>query len=341
MDHNGLQIPEEFGDVVSELDACENTCGLYDHSYRGILRITGDTAQDFLHRMSSNPVNDLKVGQGMETVIPTAEGRFVDWITLYRMDEKELLAVTSAGAADKIVEFLHGYIFFKDDVQFEEVSSQWAILEVIGPGSESAVTTAFPGDLVFRDLYKMTETELSGVPVFLTRINGISDVQLQILSPVSVAEEVYDRLLKSDQHIIPVGYRAYELKRIMSGYPKFGREITDEFMLTEAHLDTALNLESGCFTGQEVIARTLNYDKVKQHLCHFEFSKRCDFSVPVDIKKDGRVAGKLTSAAYHPVMEKTVSLGYVKTKYVEEDTSFDLDTKTDYSATLKKVTEYI
>jgi folate-binding protein YgfZ len=333
------QIPSDYGDVAAELHAMNEHCGLIDKSYFGLIRITGETAQDFLHRMTSNPVNNLQVGEGMETVVPTAEGRFVDWITVYRIDENEMLAVTSAGAEEHIITFLQGYIFFKDDVHFEPVNSEWTLLQLSGPSAEPVVQASFPGNLNFETPYVLRECELHETPLFISRVHGISENDLQILCPASISEAVYEKLMSADKNLRPVGFEAYEIQRITSGLPAYGHEITDEYMLTEAHLETALNLESGCFTGQEVIARTLNYDKVKQHLCHFLIKDNCDISVPADLKQDGRTVGKLTSVVFEPIEERIVALGYVKTKYLKEEATFGIADTDRVTVRLIKKTE--
>lgn len=339
MEFQEWRIPSDFGDMSAELNAMNTYCGLIDKSYVGVLRITGDTAQDFLHRMTSNPVNNLQVGEGMETVIPTAEGRFVDWITVYRMKENELLVVTSPSAENHIIEFLQGYIFFKDDVHFEKVNNDWALFQVTGPDASQVVQTSFPGDLKLERLYSLTECELNETPVFISRIHGLTENDIQLFCPASIAQTVYEKLLNVDKNVSQVGFHAYEIQRITSGLPRYGNEITDEYMLTEAHLETALSLDSGCFTGQEVIARTLNYDKVKQHLCHFLIKEKCDISVPADLKQEKRTTGTLTSAVFDPRQGHTVGLGYVKSKYLEKDSTFGIADKDGVRALLIKKTE--
>ena len=52
-----MSIPVDYGNVINELDAINNTLGLLDRSYLGKLLVKGKDIKDLLNRISKN---DLK-----------------------------------------------------------------------------------------------------------------------------------------------------------------------------------------------------------------------------------------------------------------------------------------
>ena len=49
-------------------------------------------------------------------------------------------------------------------------------------------------------------------------------------------------------------------------YPARMRELTEDYTPLEARLDAAVSLKKGCYTGQEVLARQVNYDKITRRM---------------------------------------------------------------------------
>jgi folate-binding protein YgfZ len=57
-----------------------------------------------------------------------------------------------------------------------------------------------------------------------------------------------------------------EALRVEKGIPAWGSELSDQVTPLEAGLRAAISDNKGCYTGQEVIARQLNYDKVTRRM---------------------------------------------------------------------------
>ena len=59
---------------------------------------------------------------------------------------------------------------------------------------------------------------------------------------------------------------SYEARRIELGRPRPGQELTDAFTPLETGMVWVCAENKGCYTGQEIIARQLTYDKVTRSL---------------------------------------------------------------------------
>lgn len=339
MTFQGIEIPADYGKPETEYEAFEKTCGVMDRSNLGRIRISGSTAQDFLHRMTSAPVNNLQVGQGMESIVTTSEGRFVDWVTIYLPSDDHLVMVTGAGAAKQVIDFFEGYIFFKEDVEFQDTSEEFTQLQLSGPNA-LALSASLGIDLSKANLYDMLSTDFGDSKLWVSRVNDVTGRDVHLFCLADRSELLWEKLQEAEVEWKPVGFSAYSLRRIEAGLPVYPNEIIDQYMMLEAHLMRAVDLESGCFNGQEVVARTYNYDKIKQHLCRLEIDAAAELSPPVTVYSEDKRIGILTSAAPKLSGDSTVGLGYIRTKYVEPKTEITIkDDDKFYNGTLLGKTE--
>lgn len=115
-----------------------------------------------------------------------------------------------------------------------------------------------------------------------------------------------------------------ELLRIERGIPRWGDELSEETLPQEAGLDQiAVDFKKGCYVGQEVVSRIHSVGRVNRYLCGFvgEFDPLKGRAATLLASNDHK-AGRLTSAAYHPELQQTVSLGYVNAR--APDSSFSV-----------------
>jgi folate-binding protein YgfZ len=88
----------------------------------------------------------------------------------------------------------------------------------------------------------------------------------------------------------------------------------DDYNPLEAGLIGSIDFAKGCYIGQEVIARLDTYQKVQKRLVKLSFEAGSSVSPGTSLKQEGRVVGKVTSAAVIPTTGETIGLAYVRTK---------------------------
>jgi folate-binding protein YgfZ len=103
---------------------------------------------------------------------------------------------------------------------------------------------------------------------------------------------------------------AYHARRIELGRPLPGAELTGEYNPLEAGLAWACAENKGCYTGQEIIARQVTYDKVTRTLAGIVSDQ--PLSVGSALSVGSRAVGAITSAAYSPLLGMPISLAIVK-----------------------------
>ena len=58
----------------------------------------------------------------------------------------------------------------------------------------------------------------------------------------------------------------YETLRVEAGLPAVGHELTEDYTPHETNLAAWISETKGCYTGQEILARQVTYDKITRHL---------------------------------------------------------------------------
>jgi folate-binding protein YgfZ len=182
-----------------------------------------------------------------------------------------------------------------DKVAVSDESNQYTQIDLIGPRAAEVLTT----------LSISAPSRVGGV--IQTTVQGISLTVLGLgewsLYPayrlcVSSAEEYSLARLLKDHGVIQIGSQTHDVLRIEAGIPGRARELTPEYTPLEVRLEHAISDTKGCYTGQEVIARQISYDKVVRHLVGVKLSNQVE--VGTELRAEGRPVGVLTSVGESP-----------------------------------------
>mgnify|MGYP002682561838 CR=1 FL=1 len=114
---------------------------------------------------------------------------------------------------------------------------------------------------------------------------------------------------------------AYDYLRIEAGRPRFGRELTLDYIPLETGLWDDVSFSKGCYTGQEIIARMESRGKLAKRLTRLRPAE--PVAAGAEIVANGRPVGTITSAADGPA--GPVALGYVKTAVLDEGAELSVD----------------
>jgi folate-binding protein YgfZ len=284
----------------------------------GLLAVSDADRSDFLHRMTTNNINALKPGQSCVTVLtsPTARTLFV-FAVICRSDELWLLP--AAGQALALERHLRGQIFFMDKVKVRNLSNDFARLRVMGSSaSVDEVVAALGVDL--RQSPEGSWQEQAGVLAVKQTLYDLPGYAL------IVAAERQPSVLDALQAAGAVALAdnsAYHARRVELGRPLPGAELTEEYNPLESGLAWACADNKGCYTGQEIIARQITYDKVTKTLAGVRSEQL--LAPGANLHADGRAVGTVTSAAYSPALDAPIALAIVKRPHNAPGTELTVD----------------
>ena len=268
----------------------------------GVLRLTDVDRQDFLQRMTSNNITVLRTGQSAVTVLTSPTARVVYVFTVIARAD-DLLLLPAPGQTQLVARYLRGQIFFMDKVKVGDLSEQWARLRLMGPHAHKAIAAlgVDAATLPTNGVHLQDDLIIVAQPHY--EVPGF-----ELLVPTEQVAKTNEILLAAGAHAI--SDTAFDARRIELGRPAAGTELLDEYNPLEAGLAWACAENKGCYTGQEIIARQITYDKVTKTLVGL----RVDGIVAKgsEVLVEGRAVGTVTSVAHSPSLNAPIALAIVK-----------------------------
>jgi folate-binding protein YgfZ len=269
----------------------------------GVLRLTDADRSDFLHRMTTNNINALRPGHSAVTVLTSPTARMLYVFTVV-CQEDALLLLPALGQTQPLARHLRGQIFFMDKVKVADVSGELARLRLLGPQAAGVLAqigvdaTAVQANAVLtHDDWLIVAQPHYEVPGF------------ELVVPAVRQAEMTAVLAGAGAFVLD-NAATYDARRIELGRPVAGSELTDEYNPLEAGLAWACSDNKGCYTGQEIIARQITYDKVTRTLVGLVATQPLTPSAEVMV--DGRSVGQITSAAHSPTLDAPIALAVIK-----------------------------
>jgi folate-binding protein YgfZ len=312
--YSGSEI-KFFTNVEEEYKSCKHGVGISLSFNKTIIKLTGKDTLEFLHRVSTNAVKDLNPFYRIPTLFLNEKGRFIDRTTLLNLDNHFLLIGSSNN--NRLLNWINKYII-NEDIQTSDVSGNYAVIDLVGPQSESFLTLIIGKEIKSLNGNNILNSNVDGFNFFLfanQEINGLKYYRILLLTEQLNGFINYIIDNKSVFDVNFVGSDAFEIFRIESGVPMHPSEINDHFNPHENNLLYEVSFTKGCYIGQEVIARLHTYDKVQFNLVGLVFDEYVNAELPIPIYSDlNEEIGQVTSIAKSFLLEKNIGLGFIRMK---------------------------
>lgn len=322
--------------TTSGYEAVRRTAGLVERPDRALLGVTGADRTAWLQGLLTNDVAALAPGHGCYAAHLTPQGRMVADLRVLRTDASSLLDVPAA-ARDRLLERFDMFII-TEDVRVTDLSQIVVRLGVHGPAAPDVLARSLaargePAATLEARLAALDEHEslrvglagprdgaldfaaagFGGLLVTATRDYGVPGFDL-----FADADELAAlRAALAASGVLLVDAASEHVLRVEAGRPLFGVDMDEETIPLEAGIeDRAISFTKGCYVGQEVIVRVRDrgHGRVAKRLVGLsaeaeEHGARVAAGDTLVIA--GREAGRLTSVAFSPALERTIALGYV------------------------------
>lgn len=292
--------------------AAQETAVIVDRSQLGMLKLTGETRLDLIHRMSTQAVNGLQSGQGTATVLTTDIGRIIDRLILYASSDT-VYALTSENNGDNIARYLMRFVFFNDDFHLQDLSAETAVFAIYGPQAGEKLAQAGFSE-VDLPLHHWRQAEVAGVTAYLHRTDPIAGSGYFVMAAAADRAALWAHLLAAG--LVAADEAAFDFLRIEAGRPRYGHELTGDYIPLEADLWADVSFKKGCYTGQEIIARMESRGRLAKRLVKLQSSE--PLAAGQQLTANGKNAGTVTSTAVGP--DGPIGLGYVKTAVLDAGT---------------------
>jgi folate-binding protein YgfZ len=286
---------------------------LRDEGDHARLWLDGEDRIAFLQRISTNDVR-LIPGQGTVTVLTSPAARIQAVLTVLALPAG-LLLLAGPGQGPAIFNTLRTQIFFNDKVNLEGRGGALAQFSLLGPRA-AGLLAQVAGDVADLPLFGWRTLPIAGVDVTLQRGEGLGSDGFTLLAPTPAALAVKAALLRAGA--VALDEAAYHVLRVEAGVPAPGFELTEQVNPLEAGLRRFCNDHKGCYTGQEIIARQITYDKVTTHLVGLLLDGMV--APEAKIMAEGKQAGWVSSAAHSIALQRPIALAFVRRPHHEPGT---------------------
>ncbi len=253
---------------------------LYPVNDCSLLKVTGTDAASFLQGQLTCDVNALSSENSFFAALCNPKGRVISTCLIFKQDKDFLLLVPTV-LFEKVKNTLQKYIL-RAQVHLQAVSTELC-LSGLSTDQDTANRLAFP-TLTFA--YQHNWLKLPGW-------------QYLFIANVADSIKLWNTLLQ--QGFTLQAAENWQAVSIQAGLAWLNNKNSEEFIPQMLNVDKlgGISFSKGCYTGQEVIARTHYLGQSKRELVVAQCDTVLDFATDDDFKilnASGQVVGQLVSA---------------------------------------------
>lgn len=307
LDEIGEQtVPSRFARPYRSHEAVRSGVGVTQHPW-GVVTVAGDDRHTFLNDTLTMRVPTTE-SVGRYGFLLDPDGRIE--VDLYVIDVGDrYLCLCAPGAAAELAPWLDERTFIQDVTVTDETDDH-AVFGVHGPASTTKLTSVMPEG-------SPPETRLT-VARGVVRDRGVTVLRLDapvgedgyvVLCRREDAPSVFDALVSLGAMATPFGYETWSALTLEAGTPLLATELAGRTPNVCGQLEWGVDLDKGCFVGQEVVARIANLGEPRERLVTVVGEALPAAGATVHTR-NGR-NGELTRRGYSPLLETNVGMASV------------------------------
>ncbi len=307
-DFGGWEMPIEYEGVLAEHNAVRSTCGIFDVSHMGKVRVVGPDAVTFLNGILANDLERIDVGQAQYSLLCDASGGVIDDLIVYRLADDEVFIVPNAANAERVVEVLRDAA--PSGIEVRDEHEEFGIIAVQGPRSSEVIDSlGMPSDMAYMSFAR---ADFRHVPVMVCRTGYTGERGYELIVPADALVDVWDALAarRTEFGVTRVGLGARDTLRTEMGYPLHGQDLSLDISPLQAGLGWAIGWNKSSFAGRDVLIaeREAGPRRVLRGLIADDRGiPRSHMHVHAG-DLDGPVVGEVTSGTFSPTLRQGIAL---------------------------------
>ncbi len=298
--------------VAAEHRAVREGVALVDQSSFAKFELIGPGALAAIQRLAVSNM-DKPEGTVIYTQLCNENGGIEADLTITRLGENHFYIVTGAGFGTHDADWIRRHL--PADAWLSEVTSGFAVLNVMGPHARDLLARVTEGDLS-PDAFSFATARthfIGAAPVRMIRIGYTGELGWELHIPTEFGTHVYEQIAEAGAPLglKNVGYRAIEGLRLEKGYLYWSTDITPDTTPYEAGLGGRVHLKTGSdFIGRAALERQKAKGAARR-LTTFTAAGNLPVTGGETILHQGRVVSLATSAGFGATIGKTIIYGYL------------------------------
>jgi aminomethyltransferase len=338
-DFAGYDMPIQFEGLIAEHNWTRTHAGLFDVSHMGPCffalpkghGLKGDEAHRqaaaLIERLAPADIQGLKAGQVRYTTLLNQDGGILDDLMIARPAEAaaagDLYIVVNAGSKHedwKLIEAATAgeAILVRADDR--------ALLALQGPSAAAVAKVVIASeldDMTFMTVQRLETGRFGRLTV--TRSGYTGEDGYEILVRAEHARDLAEALL-AHAEVKPVGLGARDSLRLEAGLCLYGHDLDATTSPIEADLAWTIQKrrrEAKDFPGAKRILREYDIGPSRKRV-GIRPNDRAPAREGVEVHKDGKRIGVITSGGFSPILNAPISMGYVEARFAEPGVELDL-----------------
>ncbi len=312
---------------AEEHRAVRERVALIDQTSFSKFEILGPGALATLQHLAVSNM-DRPVGTVIYTQLCNERGGIEADVTFVRLAQDRFYMVTGSGFGVHDSDWIRRHLPGDGSVHMIEVTSGFAVINLVGPRSRDVLTAASESDVSDTAIpfATMGDIVIGAAPVRAVRIGYVGERGYELHVPTEYALHVYNTLWQAGaaHGIANVGYRTIESLRMEKGYVYWSGDVSPDSTPIEAGLGFSVHLKSkGEFIGRTVLEKQKS-DGVDRRLCTFTTPKNLPLTGGETILSGDRVVSLATSVGFGHTVGCTIVRGYLD-KADWDQTDFTLE----------------
>ncbi|MBL8549186.1 MAG: glycine cleavage system aminomethyltransferase GcvT [Hyphomonadaceae bacterium] len=333
----GYDMPVQFEGVIAEHNWTRTHAGLFDVSHMGPCffalpkghALVGDAAHQkiasLIERLVPADIQGLKAGQVRYTTLLNPEGGVLDDLMIARPAEPgaagDLYIVVNAGGK------LDDWALINKAVGGEANlvrADDRVLLALQGPDAAAVAAAVIDAKLADMKFMRVARYEAFG-RLTITRSGYTGEDGYEILVRAEHAPALVEALL-ADARVKPIGLGARDSLRLEAGLCLYGHDLDPTISPIEADLAWTIQKrrrDAADFPGAQRILSEWKNGPTRKRVA-IRPRERAPARENVEIMKDGRKIGIVTSGGFSPTLNAPISMGYVEAQFATPGTPVEL-----------------
>jgi glycine cleavage system aminomethyltransferase T len=216
-----------------------------------------------------------------------------------------------------------------EDVEFREVTEDWACVGLWGPRAREVLQAATADDVSNAAFPYMIARplQLAGVEVLAQRVTYVGELGWEFYVRPDQAGAVWDALLQAGEPhgLRPAGYKALDSLRLEKGYRYWSSDITPVENPYEAGLGFCVRLNKGDFIGREALM-AIKANGSPRRLCTLTLPAGAAIYGGESVyDAGGQLLSRLRSGGYGYTVGKVIGLAYLPKEFAARGTALEVE----------------
>lgn len=319
VEFGGWEMPVMYTGILEEHQAVRRNVGVFDICHMGEIRVTGKQALDLLQYATPNDVSKLAMGQAQYSFLLDESGGMKDDCVVYRFPD-HYYVVVNASPAQSDYEWLKELSKKFPGATVANESEETGKLDIQGPRVLEYLQPLTNTNLDSIGWYYAEYGRVAGVDCLISRTGYTGEDGFELFCAWDKTPEVWNAIM--ERKVVPCGLGARDTLRLECSLPLSGSDMDLTTTPHEGGFGWVVKLDKGDFVGRDALVRLK--DQPRKKLINFEMVGRGIPRHGMEIAKDGKVVGVVTSGAYGPTVQKNIGMGHVPPELAAAGNKIDI-----------------